>query len=161
MQSSEPRARRKVRLLGKRELQYLLERLKDLDMQVLRAFVVKRVDEREATHISYYRQRQELWFTWKSMAKLDALLTFLLGGILELFGQHTTGTERFARFLVAWYNFVGSLACSCIGNDRSNAVWLELTSGCSVQITDEDRSAAVFAVASSVYTFMQLQVSIN
>ena len=144
-------------LLSKCETRYLLEKLRALDVEVMRAFVVKLVQEKEAVHIDYYKARKELWLEWRSTGKLDILLKFLHQGFMKLFQQHSTGAERFSRLLVAWHNFVGSLACSALSNELSQAVWVELTSASS-EVNSEDRSAAVFAVATCVYTFMQKEV---
>ena len=66
----EPRKRKKVVLLSKRQLQYIIERVKTLDVSIMRAVVVKLVDEREAVQFSYYPARQELWHSWKSLSSL-------------------------------------------------------------------------------------------
>ena len=154
----EPRKRKKVVLLSKRQLQYIIERVKTLDVSIMRAVVVKLVDEREAVQFSYYPARQELWHSWKSTSKLDTLLNYLLDVFVEQFGLHTTGPERFARFMVAWYNVVGSIACPSLENPSSSKLWKELKTEPTV-IRDEDRSATVFGVANCFYTFVQQQVS--
>lgn len=149
--------RRKVTLLSKQQLQYVIERMKTLDLCILRAAVIKQVDESEAVHLRYYSPRQELWESWKLTAKLDALLKYLLEGFVEQFRLHTTGAERFARFTIAWNNFVGSVACSSLETVSSCTLWQELTPNQSV-ISDDTRSATVFGVASSFYRCMQQQV---
>ena len=63
----------------------------------------------------------------KSAEALDELLSFLWSGFCDLFERHTVGAERFANFLVAWYNFVGSVAVQSMSSDASNAVWTQLT----------------------------------
>ena len=71
---------------------------------------------------------------------------------------HTTGPERFARFMVAWYNVVGSIAFPFLENPSSSKLWKELKTEPTV-IRDEDRSATVFGVANCFYTFVQQQVN--
>ena len=88
---------------------------------------------------------------------IDPLLHCLMGGFSGLLEKHTTGRERFSRFLVAWYNFVGALACNSLGTRSMRALWENLAIPAA---TGDDRSALVHAVAAAVYTFMQKQVSI-
>ena len=46
--------------------------------------------------------------------KATSLLLFLLSGFCDLLEQHTRGGQRFARFLISWHNFLGTLAQSII-----------------------------------------------
>ncbi len=70
----------------------------------------------------------------------------------------TKGGERFARFLVAWHNFVGTLACNPERDEELEARWSALTNQLDCEVS---RSALVFAVASASYTFLQQQVGIS
>ena len=83
--------------------------------------------------------------------KLEILLTVL-------FWDHASGADRFSRFLITWHKFFGSLACSAYGNDRFKKCGAELAPASITTVSNDDRSALVFAVASCVYTFMQDQV---
>ena len=80
--------------LTKRELKYLLGKLRTLDVSIMCAFVVKVVEENEATHINYYKVRKELWQPWRSTEKLEITGTSfsffptgkLLGALALCFG---------------------------------------------------------------------------
>ncbi len=97
--------------------------------------------------------------SWKSSGKLTVLLTFFLVGFCDLLQKHTTGKERFARFLFAWHQFVGTIVVSSRETPRSKEVWKELCHG-HLSIPSAERSAVLFAVASCAYAFLKLQVSI-
>ena len=107
---------------------------------------------------SYYKARSELWCAWKTSSKLEKLLVFLYRLFVDLFEQHRTGSEPFARFLVSWYKSLGKIACSKMSDARSRELWLQLSQGQPAGICDEDRSALVIAVGASCYTFMRKQV---
>jgi len=87
------------------------------------------------------------------------LLQFFLTGFLDLLIKHVKGKERFARFLFAWHEFVGTIAVSSKGTARSKEVWQELSHG-QLNIPAADRSGLLFAVATCAYTFFKQQVSI-
>ena len=88
----------KVRLLTKRERNYILERLHSTDINIFASFATKHV-EKEAVQFLFY----DRWRLW---------CAFLLLGFCSLLERHTKGGKQFARFLVSWHNFVGaSLVC--------------------------------------------------
>ena len=160
-QGSSNRKESKVRLLNKREQRYLLERLRSADMSIYSSFVKKHMEESEAVQLSFYEERHTLWCAWNESGRLSALLSFLLSGFCDLLERHTTGVERFARFLVAWHNFVGTLACNAENDTELEVLWSRLINGCGCDVSRESRSALVFAVASASYTFLQQQVGTN
>ena len=149
---------RKVRLLTKRERRYILERLRSADMSIFTSFVQKHMEENEAVQLSFYDERRRLWCAWNESGRLPTLLSFLLSGFCNLLEQHTRGGERFARFLVSWHNFVGTLACNPEGDAEVEVRWTALTDQFECEVSSESRSALVFAVASASYTFLQQQV---
>ena len=100
------------------------------------------------------------WEEWKSAEALDELLSFLWSGFCDLLERHTVGAERFANFLVAWYNFVGSVAVQSMSSDASNAVWTQLTV-VTRSCMEEYRSPLIHCVAIKECVFAQEQVSFN
>ncbi len=154
--ATKDKTKRRTTVRSKRELKYLIRRLRNVDAGIARASVVKFVNEQEMSHISFYPARERLWKEWMSTAGIDKVLSFLIAGFSDTLEKHTVGKERFARFLVAWQSFVGTLACSGLSSDQSKVVWESVASG---TVSDADRSALVHAVATAVYTFMQKQVS--
>ena len=145
----------KQKLLSKRQLKYLRDRLGSLDKEVMLIYIVKEMDEKEAVHIDYYPSRKELWKEWKSTEKLKILLEYFHERFVILFKQHSTGKQEFSRLLLAWNYLVGSLACSSLGDNNTEAIWSSLALPTA---TAEDRSATVFAVANCFYTFIQKHV---
>ena len=107
-----------------------------------------------------YATRRATWEEWKSAEALDELLSFLWSGFCDLLERHTVGAERFANFLVAWYNFVGSVAVQSMSSDASNAVWTQLTV-VTRSCMEEYRSPLIHCVAIKVCVFAQKQVSFN
>ena len=123
-------------------------------MSIMHAFVIKGIESRESSQFRSYKDRYGLWCAWKTSNKLEDLLAHLF---INLFQQHRTGSEPFARFFVSWYEALGRLACSKLSDNTSSDLWLQLSQGQSL-ITDEDRSALVFLVGTSCYTFIRKQV---
>ena len=154
-------SRKKVRLLIKRERRHLLVRLRSADMGVFASFVKKYMEENKAVQLSFYEDRRRLWGAWNERGRLSALLSFLLSGFCDLLGCHTKGGERFARFLIGWHNFVGTLACNPEGDPELEQQWSVLTNELDCDVSSESRSALVFAVARVGYTFLQKQVGNN
>ncbi len=81
-----------VRRVTKKELRYLLKRLRDAAMSIFVAFVKQRVDESEAVQLAHYPERQVLWNKWSASDKLCVLLTFLLRGFCKMLS------------LLSWYS---------------------------------------------------------
>ena len=106
-----------------------------------------------------YATRRATWEEWKSAEALDELLSFLWSGFCDLFERHTVGAERFANFLVAWYNFVGSVAVQSMSSDASNAVWTQLT--VVTHLAWKNTEARSFTVLLLKSVFAQKQVSFN
>ena len=84
------------------------------------------------------------------------LLSFLLTGFCDLIQKHIGGGERFANFLVLWYNFVGSIAVHSLCTEGSWRHIPELSGVCK-----EDRSLLVHSVANCVYASLQKLVGSN
>ena len=122
------------------------------------AFVTKDVEVSTSAQFQYYKSRYELWNTWKASCQLEKLLAHMSRVFVDLFQEHRSGAEPFARFLVSWYRALGELACSELSNDSFSDVWLQLTQEKSNDILNEDKSALVFAIGGSCYTFMRKQV---
>ncbi len=124
--ASEPP--KKVHRVTKMELRYLLKGLREADniMSIFVAFVKQKVDESEGVQLAHYPEWQVLWNKWSASDKLCFLLTFQLRGICNLLEKHTSGKERFARFLISWYSHVGSLACNSHEDAGVEACWSDL-----------------------------------
>ena len=60
--------------------------------------------------------------------------------------------------MVAWQNFVGSLACDPEEDAEVEVRWTALTDQFEREVTSESKRALVFAVASASYTLLQQQV---
>ncbi len=148
---------KRVCRITKKQLRYLTKRLCDIDVEIAKAFVLQYIGEHESAQLSCYPTRKDLWDKWRTAVKIDPLLHCLMGGFSGLLEKHTTGKERFSRFLVVWYTFVGALACNSLGTRSTKALWENLAIPAA---TEDDRSALVHAMAAAVYTFMQKQVSI-
>ena len=148
---------KKTRKLKKSEVKYISERLREMDMEVMEAYVVKNVDTTEH-HVVAYCSRRNLWLHWKRNGLLASLLEFLLKTFCELFNVHCLGKERFAGFLADWYQQVATLGCDSLSIPQTCEVWKLLTTDYPSSITPLDRSALVSAVAAAAYTFFQKQV---
>ena len=104
---------------------------------------------------------EETFGVWKTSNKLETLLTHLSHVFIDLFEQHRGGSQPFARFLVSWYESLGRVACPSMSDKTSHELWQQLSGGVEPQastITNEDRSALVFDVGASCYTFRYSQV---
>lgn len=146
--------------LGKRQLEYLTDRLRDIDTDIFVANVAKEMDDKEVVQLTMVEARGEMWKYWKNSEKLKLLAVFLLNGFCELLETHATGKKRFARFLFSWYEFVSTLAVATRETAASQQIWTEVSLGLS-SISSEDRSATIFALASCVYTYLKKEVSIK
>ena len=88
--------------LSRRELTHIVSSIQVLDREIMCAFVVKEMEEKETIHLNYYLARQELWTAWKNdSGKLELLLQFFHSGFFELFNRHAKGKgDKFSRLLV-------------------------------------------------------------
>ena len=150
----------KAKRLGKQQLQYLIGRLRDIDVDVYVANIAKEMEDKEAVQLTTFECRGEIWRSGKSHGELKLLAVFLLSGFCNLLETHATGKERFARFLFAWYEFVSTVSVTTRETAASQKVWVELSHG-RPSISSEDRSAMMFAVASCAYTYLKQEVSIK
>ena len=114
----------KARRLGRRQLQYLTGRLRDIDVDVYVTNIAKQMEE-EAVQLTTFECRGEMWRSWKSSGELKLLAVFLLTGFCDLLETHATGKERFARFLFAWYEFVSTVSVATRETAASQKVWVE------------------------------------
>ena len=80
-----------------------------LDISIMHAFVVKDVESRGSSQFRFYKDRYGLWCAWKTSNKLEDLLAHLSCVFINLFRQHRTGSEPFARFLVSWHEALENL----------------------------------------------------
>ena len=150
----------KARRLGKRQLQYLTGRLRDIDVDVYVTNIAKQMEDKEAFQLTTFKCTGKMWRPWKSSGELKLLAVFLLTGFCDLLETHTTGKERFARFRFAWYEFVGTVSVAARETAASQKEWVEISHGCP-SISSEDRSAMMFAVASCAYTYLKQEVSMK
>ena len=104
--------KKKSKRLSKKQLQYLVSNLRMLDALIRRAFIEKDLECKASSQFSYYKARSELWCSRRSSTKLDLILEHFSHVFVELFQQHGTVSDPFARFLVSWYESLGRLACS-------------------------------------------------
>jgi hypothetical protein len=150
---------RRTKRLTKKQVEYFVRNLRTLDTSIMHAFVIKDVECRGLSQFSCYKDRYKLWCAWKTSTKLEDLLAHLSRVFVDLFQQHRTGSDPFARFLISWYESLGKLACYKLNDNTASDLWLQLSEGQAITITDEDRSALVFLVGASCYTFIRKQVS--
>ena len=150
--------RKKPKRMSKKQVDYLVSNLNTLDKSIMHSFITQDVESRASSQFGYYNARHELWCAWKSSSKLQLLLDHLSRVFVDLFQAHRTGPEPFARFLISWYESLGKLACSKMSDQTSAELWQQLCRGHFTDTGDEDRSALVFDVGSSCYTFMRKQV---
>ena len=71
----------------------LRRRLCTCDVEVIEAFVVKSIDEREL-HVAVYPTRQKLWRFLKCESKLPSLLNYFGQKFCHLLENHLTARER-------------------------------------------------------------------
>ena len=101
------------------------------------------------------REHQYSSAVTKLWCKLKKILTYLSIVFVDLFQQHRSGPDPFARFLVSWFESLGKLACQKLSDHNASDLWQQLCQGESTGITDKDRSALVFAIGASCYTFVR------
>ena len=82
--------------------------------------MLKLVEELETNHIDFFPSRRSTWDHWENEESLDVFIAFLLTGFCDLLQKYTVAGERFANFLVSWYNFVGSVAVRSLCTERSS-----------------------------------------
>ena len=70
-----------------------------MDMSIFKASVKQQVNEKEAIQFTQYTEQQTMWNKWSESDKLCVLLSYLLLGFCNFLQKHTSGKERFARFL--------------------------------------------------------------
>lgn len=118
--------KKKQKLIGNKELAYLLSRLCTIDTTVMRASVLKLVEESERSHIDIFQSRRTTWDHWKSTESLDVLLLFLLTGFCDLLQKHIVSGERFAKFLVSWTEVHLSTALQSAPMRFSRSRWVTI-----------------------------------
>ena len=93
----------KTRRLGKRQIQYLTERLRDIDLEVYVENLAKQMEENEAVQLTTFARRGEIWRSWKDSGELKLL----------------------ARFLFAWSEFVSTVSVATRETAASQKVWMK------------------------------------
>ena len=123
-----------ARRLQKREVHYVAKQLRSSSV----FFIVERVSPTVdcEVHLQYYRTRQRLWTWLKANDKVSAIVSFLLVNFCCLLQSFSTGKERYARFLAAWYQFCGTFD---IAHPESDSVWQKTIDGYEYNVSREER----------------------
>ena len=89
-------------------MQRIGKHLLEVDISIMREFVIKHVEETEH-HVSCYPTRLE---HIKSTTDFAKILEYFLSKFCQLYANCSTGAERFAHFLYNWYQESLPLASS-------------------------------------------------
>ena len=115
--------------LRKKEILFIEKRSKELDLEVMEAFVINEVENVEQHIYIYIYILKALWqYKTRPNPRIWKLLEFLQGTFCQLFGAHYKGKERFGRFLAAWYKEVGTLAFDKLSTHNTSTLWSYLKS---------------------------------
>ena len=133
---------------------YIEKCLKELDFEVMEAFVIKEVETVEQ-HISLFNKISSLAIH-ENQSQAREVTGVLTENFLPAFCIHYKGNERFGHFLAAWYKEVATSACDTLSIQNTRTLWSYLVSEYNDEISSLDRSALVSAVAVDSYTFYQL-----
>ena len=145
-----------MKKLRKKEVLFIGRHLKEVDLTTMELSVVQEVDSKEL-HVVCYPSRKELWIHLQRQG-LKPLLTFFVDTFCETYTKCCTGSERFGRFIVAWYQKTGTLASRDLETEETKRLWLDSTSNFN-SYSVLDRSALISGIASCAYAFLARQVS--
>ena len=146
--------RKKEPRLRKKEVLIIGKHLREVDISVMREFVIKQVEETEH-HVSCYSSRLALWKHIKTTTSFVKILEYFLTKFCELYDSCSTGAERFARFLSNWYQASLPLASSKAETPETHTLWKTMIAQYKDEISLLDRSALVSAITSCSYNFFQ------
>lgn len=111
-----------MKRLRKKEAQFISNRLADVDLSIMEAFIMKEVDAVEH-HVACYPTRKALWEYIKNIG-LEYMLQFLLSTFCQLYKHCSTGGERYTRLLASWYQRTAALAYSNSKTQDTKMLWL-------------------------------------
>jgi len=137
-------------------VQKIGKHLLEVDISIMREFVIKHVEETEH-HVSCYPTRLALWENIKSTSDFAKVLEYFLSKFCQLYASCSTGAEQFARFL---YKESLPLASSNAETPDKNTLWMTVTAQYKDIISPLDRSVLISAIASCSYTFFQKEVRV-
>ena len=139
-----------MKRLRKKEVLFISNKLAEVDLSIMAAFITKEVDMTE--HHICYPTRKALWQYVKNEG-LEEVLQFLLSTFCQLYKECSTGGVHYTCLLASWYQRTVTLACANSETQDSKLLWLRLTANYKEEISSLDRSALISAVASCAFTF--------
>ena len=142
-----------MKRLRKKEALFISNKLAEVDLSIMAAFVTKEVDMTEH-HVTWYPTRKALWQYVKNEG-LEEVLQFLLSTFCQWYKECSTGGERYTRLLASWYQQTVTLACANSETQDTKTLWLRLTANYKEEISSLDRSALISAVTSCAFTFFR------
>ena len=143
--------------LRKKEVAYVAGQLRSVKLDLVLERVIPAVELER--HLHYYPNRTRLWRWWKETKKLASLIAFLVTTFSYLLKSFSTGKERYARFLAAWFQACGEIACSSLATERSRTIWRVMSDGYEYEVTAEDRSSLVHSVAAALFGTLTKEAS--
>ena len=90
-----------MKRLRKKEVLFISNKLAEVALSVMAAFVTKEVDTTEH-HITCYPTCKAIWQYVKNEG-LEEVLQFLLSTFCQLYKECSTGGEHYTHLLASWY----------------------------------------------------------
>ena len=148
--------KKKGRKLAKKEIKYIVESLREVDIETMLSSVRSFVDQEE--HIHFFSSRQTVW-THVSTFKLRLIVSYLKDEFVLLYESYGQKRGGFATLLRDWHVVCGRLSCESLEDEKSSTVWVSAKEGYSDVISSDDRSAIMSFIGAACYAFFQKQVS--
>ena len=145
------------RRLQIQEVRYIAGKLRSANQELILQRVIPAVELEQ--HLQYYPDRMRLWRWWKEKEKLATLVSHMAATFSSLLASFSTGKERYARFLAAWYQSCGTTACPRLASESSRETWKAMIDGYERDVLPADRSALVHAVGAALFGALAQEVT--
>ena len=110
----------KDRMLPKKKLRSLIERLRGTDRAKLQDFVKKEMEL--VYHLKHFPKRQEFWRAFVEAGALSAFIVTLFENYLKLHGM-LKGQEKYCTLQVVWMDFVRKILHQPLTDMDASTQW--------------------------------------
>ena len=142
----------KDRMLPKKKLKSLIERLREADRAKLQDFVKKEIES--GYNLKHFPERQEFWQAFVGAGAQSAFVVTLFENYLKLLGT-LKGREKFSTLQVEWMDFVRKILHQPSTDMDASTQWDAGVRKTSRTPSMSTKTAIVSSVARAVFTFCQ------
>ncbi len=110
-------------------------------------------------HMQIITERNEFWEYCKQRGELAGFLDHLLEEYVQLYEKNDRGSDRYARFFLAWHSLAEKYCSYRIAGTTTQNWWDKLAHDHTATVSDDTRNTVVTTLLYSTFNCMQHEVT--